>query len=135
MSRKFLEKRSTIRSLKVSANFSLPKLFYIHGWMGLSGHTGGTSNPNFWCWDHDALIYGISNTTFDLSYLEELGYDHNYDVINFSTILPTSNDCFAASASVDTTPMILVFNPSKSRAWMRPQIPEPQPIGTKTSSS
>jgi len=51
--------------------------FYIHGWMGLSGHTIE--------WDRDAINFGVSNTTFDPTYLSSLGYEGNYQIVNFPT--------------------------------------------------
>ena len=41
-----------------------------------------------------------------------------------------ANDCAYALALVDTTPTISVDSPSASRALIRPQMPEPQPMGT-----
>ena len=43
---------------------------------------------------------------------------------------PCSNDKATAGAFSATTPTICVSSPSRSRTLIRPQMPEPMPIGT-----
>ncbi len=42
---------------------------------------------------------------------------------------PASTDSATAGAAAATTPTISVFSPSRSRAAISPQMPEPMPIG------
>ena len=44
--------------------------------------------------------------------------------------VPAANEKAYDGASVDCTPTISVVSPSRSRARMQPQIPDPCPIGT-----
>ena len=46
------------------------------------------------------------------------------------TTVPAANDKAYDGASVDCTPTISVVSPSRSRARMQPQMPDPCPIGT-----
>ena len=47
---------------------------------------------------------------------------------------PASSESRYMLARSETTPTTLVFNPIASRAPITPQIPEPRPIGTYTTS-
>ena len=46
------------------------------------------------------------------------------------TIRPCSKLCAYASAALETTPTISQSCPSRSRTRIRPQMPEPMPMGT-----